>query len=190
MSGGLYRSFWVDDHASPLVSIHGTADATVSYTYGLAAGIAFLEGSSLVHVQAEAVGLWNNLLTVPGAGHTDLYEQAQWLPYVDSFWVNTSVLLESLTCSTVDTKDVPLVQTPWAVFPNPVANALGFTLQLPEKAQSSQLLVYDAVGRVVLTQNSVQNQQTISTSQLPKGQYWVRVIHPEHHFELKSILIH
>jgi para-nitrobenzyl esterase len=86
MSGGLYRSYWVDNTESPLVSIHGTADATVPYTYGLAANIAFLEGSSLVHAHAETVGLWNNLLTVPGAGHTDLYEQAQWKPFRDTFW--------------------------------------------------------------------------------------------------------
>ncbi|MCC7466153.1 MAG: alpha/beta hydrolase, partial [Saprospiraceae bacterium] len=56
MSGGLYRSFWVEADEPPLVSVHGTADATVPYTFGLAANIAFLEGSSLVHEQADEVG--------------------------------------------------------------------------------------------------------------------------------------
>lgn len=189
MSGGLYRSFWVDANESPLVSIHGTADATVSYTYGLAAGIAFLEGSSLVHAQAETVGLWNNLLSVPGAGHTDLYDQAVWKPYVDSFWVNTTSLLESLTCTTVGTQEVPSFTTPWAVFPNPVLGSAGFTLQLPGSIQTGQLVVYDAMGRIVLEQNAVQNQQTIPTPQLPKGQYWLRIVHPEYRFEVKPILI-
>ena len=45
MSGGIYRSSWVDAGGVPLTSIHGNADGTVPYLSGLAANIAYLEGS-------------------------------------------------------------------------------------------------------------------------------------------------
>lgn len=189
MSGGLYRSFWVDGSESPLVSIHGTADATVPYTYGLAANIAYLEGSSLVHVQAASEGLWNNLLTVPGAGHTDLYEQAQWKPYIDTFWVNTTTLLESLACATVDAKEPSSVDLEaWSLFPNP-ASEKGFSVQLPENMGTVDLRVVDLWGKVVYQKPQIMGQQWIQTSHLPKGIYVVQILHPGKRFEIKQLVI-
>jgi len=188
MSGGLYRSFWVDNTESPLVSIHGTADATVPYTYGLAANIAFLEGSSLVHAQAETVGLWNNLLTVPGAGHSDLYEQAQWKPYRDTFWVNTTTLLESLTCATVGLTEAAVTFEPWSIFPNP-ASGEGFRVQLPESETSADLMVFDLLGKIVFQQKNIANQTYVPTNNLPKGVYVVQVLHPSKRFESKPLVI-
>lgn len=188
MSGGLYRSFWVDGPESPLVSIHGTADATVPYTYGLAANIAYLEGSSLVHVQAASEGLWNNLLTVPGAGHTDLYEQVQWKPYIDTFWVNTTTLLESLACATVDAKEPVIGLEAWSLFPNP-ASEKGFTVQLPETSGAGELRVYDLWGKVVYQKQQIMGQQWIQTSHLPKGVYAVQILHPDKRFEIKQLVI-
>ncbi|MBC7778130.1 MAG: carboxylesterase family protein [Phycisphaerae bacterium] len=189
MSGGLYRSFWVDNTASPIVSIHGTADATVPYTYGLAANIAFLEGSSLVHARAESVGLWNNLLTVPGAGHTDLYEQAKWKPYIDTFWVNATTLLESLTCTTVGIDEPTSSVEPWSIFPNP-SSGEGFNIQLPEsEASSVDLSLLDLLGKVVFHQKSISNHQYVALNNLPKGIYVVQIVHPSKRFELKQLVI-
>lgn len=188
MSGGLYRSYWVDNTESPLVSIHGTADATVPYTYGLAANIAFLEGSSLVHAQAETVGLWNNLLTVPGAGHTDLYEQAQWKPFRDTFWVNATTLLESLACATVGAEEPASVLEPWSIFPNP-STGEGLTIQLPVTVSTAHLVVYDLLGKVVFQQQNLGNQQTVNLNKLPKGLYTVQIINPGKRFELKHLVI-
>lgn len=172
MSGGLYRSFWVDGDESPLVSIHGTADETVPYTYGLAANIAFLEGSSLVHARANAVGLYNNLLTVPGAGHTDLYDQAQWKPYVDQYWVNATTLLESLTCTTTGV-NVP-VTAEWAIFPNP-ASKDGITIRLPEEESAAEVRILDAMGKTVVFAGANGNLVQIATGVLPAGIYAVAV---------------
>lgn len=188
MSGGLYRSFWVEGNESSLVSIHGTADATVPYTYGLAANIAYLEGSSLVHTQADAVGLWNNLLTVPGAGHTNLYEQAQWKPFRDTFWVNATTLLESLACATVEANEPVSVLEPWSIYPNP-SNGEVLTIQLPNAVATADLLVYDLLGKVVFQQQYIGNQTTVSLSKLPKGLYTVQLIHPGKRFELKQLII-
>ncbi len=188
MSGGLYRSYWVDDIESPLVSIHGTADATVPYTSGLAANIAYLEGSSLVHAQAEAVGLWNNLLTVPGAGHTNLYDQAQWQPYIDTFWVNTTTMLESLSCATVGI-DAPISAfEPWGLFPNPTTSE-GFTILLPESGITADLVVFDILGKAVFQQQNITNQQFIHLNNLPKGIYAAQIMQPGKRFELKQLVI-
>ncbi|MBL7809354.1 MAG: T9SS type A sorting domain-containing protein, partial [Saprospiraceae bacterium] len=188
MSGGLYRSFWVEADESPLVSIHGTADATVPYTFGLAANIAFLEGSSLVHEHADEVGLWNNLLTVPGAGHTDLYEQTQWKPYIDSFWVNATTLLEELTCATVATHEPGISPEPWSLYPNPAVGQV-FTLQLPPAAEMVSLQIYDAMGKLVQQESRLQSTAVIALNNLPKGLYQVQLTHPLMHFEPKALVI-
>lgn len=190
MSGGLYRSYWVDSTQSPIVSIHGTADGTVPYTYGLAANIAFLEGSSLVHARAEAVGVWNNLLTVPGAGHTDLYDQAVWKPFVDTFWVNATTLLESIVCSAgnVGTSESALALENWAMFPNPTSGE-GFVIQLPGLESATQLMVSDLLGSVVFQQKNVADQQFVRLGDLPKGVYTVQILHSSKRFASKQLVV-
>jgi para-nitrobenzyl esterase len=188
MSGGLYRSFWVDATESPLVSIHGTADATVPYNYGLAANIAFLEGSSLVHTQAESAGLWNDLLSVPGAGHTDLYDQAQWRPFIDTFWVRATTILESITCATVGVDDLSNTIQPWSIYPNPTSTA-GFTIQLPESITTADLRMYDLLGKMVLQQQNIVDQQVIQINNLPKGIYAVQILRADKRFEVKQLVI-
>ncbi len=188
MSGGLYRSFWVEANESPLVSIHGTADATVPYTSGLAANIAYLEGSSYVHAQAASVGLWNNLLTVPGAGHTDLYDQAQWKPYIDTFWINATTLLESLTCATVGLAEPAAAVEHWSLFPNP-SSCEGFSIQLPESDTPADLVIFDLLGKIVFQQKRIANQQYLLLNGLPKGIYVVQMLHPSKRFELKQLIV-
>jgi para-nitrobenzyl esterase len=189
MSGGLYRSFWVEADEPPLVSVHGTADGTVPYTFGLAANIAFLEGSSLVHEQANEVGLWNNLLTVTGAGHTDLYEQQQWKPFVDTFWVNTTTLLESLTCATVNAQEPEYATESWALFPNP-SRADGFFIQLPELAGYIDLQIFDATGKLVQQKAQLNDQSFIPLNGLTGGLYHVHLIHPTLRFAPKSLVVY
>ncbi len=186
LSGGLYRSFWIDGSESPLVSIHAPDDQTVRYTSGLAAGLAYLEGSSLVHAQAEAVNLSHNLLTPPGGGHTNLYEQAQWKPYVDTFWINATTLFESLACGTVSTNE-PTPIEPWTLYPNPTT--ADFVLQLPSEVQIVDVQLFDLMGKLVLQQSNVANEQRIRTHNLPKGTYVVRILHPNKRFELKYLAI-
>ena len=173
MSGGLYRSAWIDAAELPLVSIHGTVDATVPYTYGLAANIAYLEGSSLLHAQAEAVGVWNYLQTVPGAGHTDLYDNAMFQLPLDSFWVAASTLLEALTCATTGTLETE-DQESWRIAPNPAINGQ-VRLILPATLQQAEVAGFDALGRMVLPWQPVTNQALLPVAQLRDGHYWLQL---------------
>ncbi|MEO6040091.1 MAG: alpha/beta hydrolase [Saprospiraceae bacterium] len=189
MSGGLYRSYWIDPLEQPLVSIHGTADATVPYTYGLAANIAYLEGSSLLHAQAQSVGVWNYLQTVPGAGHTDLYDNAVYQPPLDSFWVVASTLLESLSCATSGTKE-PAWEDGWSISPNP-SQGTGVRLTLPATIQRAEVAGFDLLGRMVLPWQAVDNQMFLPVANLPVGSYLLQLrdaAAPENRFRAKQWL--
>lgn len=191
MSGGLYRKEWVGLNNLPLVSIHGTADETVNYVYGLAAGIAFLEGSSLLHQHAEEVGLWNFLETVPGGGHTNTYSEPQYEPYVDTFWVHATTLLESLTCAAVtDAGEATLAAEEWSVFPNPNPGS-AFRVQLPESVQMADLKISDMSGKVVFEMKNAQNQSLVSIQGLPAGTYFIQIqdpAQPKLHFQPQRLV--
>lgn len=179
MSGGLYRKEWINAEELPLTSVHGTADETVNYVYGLAAGIAYLEGSSLLHEQAENVGLWNFLETVPGAGHSNLYSSPQYAPYLDTFWSRTSLLLESLSCALVSADEANAVAEPWSVFPNPNAgNSL--RVQLPASIETADLQVFDLQGNRIFEVKNIQNQAVVSMREVPAGVYLIQIQSPEH----------
>ena len=191
MSGGLYRRTWIEAGEVPLTSIHGTADGTVPYLKGLAANIAYLEGTGLLHPHAQSVGLETYLTTVTGGGHTDIYDQAQYAPQLAAFWVQTTTLLERLACQTVGTDDpVRFSDEPWQVSPNPLVGEV-LRLALPESVQAADVRVYDLMGRTVLLAAQVSSGEVVSTNGLPAGMYLVQIIDPQQPskvFEVKSLV--
>lgn len=176
MSGGLYRSDWILGGKVPLVSIHGTADGTVPFISGLAANLAYLEGSGLIHQKTEAAGLLHNLHPVPGGGHTNIYEPSQtaFVPHIDTFWVNATTMLEYLVCQTVGTGDVEARIEDWTLFPNPATGGM-FNIQLPQDVVRASVLLTDMSGKIVFQGQSVQNQDVVRTASLPAGMYLVRI---------------
>ncbi|MBK8557755.1 MAG: T9SS type A sorting domain-containing protein [Lewinellaceae bacterium] len=177
MSGGLYRASWLDAGEQPVASIHGTADATVYYTQGLAAGLAYLQGSSWVHARADTVGVWNSLTTVPGAGHTDLYSSANYASQLAAYFVTASAMMETLTCqmsSGTAVANTPVAE--WSVYPNPMVDHL--RIRLPEGWTNANLMVFNASGQRVLTQENVANEAWIATSAWPAGLYWAKIANP------------
>ncbi len=191
MSGGLYRRTWIDATEQPMTSIHGTTDGTVFYLKGLAANIAYLEGTGLLHPYATSIGLESYLTTVTGGGHTDIYSQAQFAPQLAAFWVQTTTLLEKLACQTVGTSDpVHFSDEPWQVQPNPVTDDI-FRLALPESVQAADVRVYDLTGRMVLFANQIPNGGSVSATGLPAGIFFVQIIDPQQTskvFEVKQLV--
>lgn len=177
MSGGIYRSEWVDNKDIALASIHGTADATVPYTYGLAAGIAYLEGTGLIHPVAESNDLLHDVQTVPGGGHTDIYsaQQAAFVPHVDTFWVKTTTILEYLTCQLVlSNPAVDREAERWSLFPNPATDGT-VRIELPSDVQLISVTIADWAGKVVFQSNNIPNQGSLRLNNLPAGVYAVKV---------------
>ena len=173
-----------------MTSIHGTADGTVAYLGGLAAKIAYLEGSGLLHPHAQSVGVETYLTSVTGGDHGDIYSEAQFAPQLAAFWVQTTTLLEKLACQTVGTSDpVHFSDEPWQVSPNPVTDGV-FRLTLPESVQAADVRVYDLTGRMVLFANEVPSGGTVSVSGLPTGLFAIQIIDPQQPskiFEVKQL---
>jgi dienelactone hydrolase len=177
MSGGLYRSAWVaGPGAVPLASIHGTADGTVPYTSGLAANLAYLEGSALIHQQAETQGLWHRLQTVPGGDHTNIYEPGQpaYVPHVDTFWNFATAMMETLICQTLGTETTGARFEDWSLFPNPAPGG-AFTLQLPEDVDRVSVSLSDVSGKIVWQGFDIPNRSLVRSNGVPAGLYIVRV---------------
>jgi len=189
LSGGLYRRDWVGADNVPLTSIHGTADQTVPYVKGLSANIAYLEGSSLLHAQANAIGLRNTLLTVEGAGHTDLYSLPKYANEVAAYWVQATTLLESLTCATTPVFEATVPVISWQLAPNPVQNGM-ITVTLPEEIAVVNLHILDVTGREAARVLNVRSGVTIPLPSLGAGMYFIQLQHDSsERFEVKRIVV-
>ena len=172
MSGGLYRANWIEAGESPMISIHGTADETVPFNSGLAANIAYLQGSNLLHARAEEAGVWNSLHVVPGGGHTNTYENAAYQLHRDTFWNNVSLKLEEITCSASSAAPELSALSEWSMAPNPVTGDV-LSVTLPEGTENTVLRVYNSTGSMVREVRMSVTQQTVSLGGLPAGMYLV-----------------
>jgi para-nitrobenzyl esterase len=174
MSGGIYRNAWVNTGQVPLTSVHGTNDATVNYNSGLAANIAYLEGSNLVHQRATAVAIPNHLETVQGAGHTDLYSASTYAGQLANFWNEASKMMENIICTATSSHETTPKNTDWSMSPNP-SNGV-FKVTLPETIAQSDVQIFNQLGQQVVALKQVQNQQNVDISKLQKGIYTVRIL--------------
>ena len=72
LCGALASYGWLEAGNLPLCSMHGTDDGTVKYNRGVVnpgVPLMYLDGSRMLHEQAEAVGVQSNFYTFYGAGH-------------------------------------------------------------------------------------------------------------------------
>jgi len=180
----LYRRGWINDGEPPMAGIHGTADGTVPFLTGVAANIAYLEGTGVLHPHALATGVWTYLKKVPGGGHGNIYDQPQYAAQLDNYWMRATALLEHLTCF-VDT--LPQIATPvveqsagpgieWAIFPNPVQHDNG-TVRLPVFEGNATLVFHDLNGREVLRVGNIrQGEQEVSLAGLAPGVYSISLV--------------
>lgn len=172
------------------MSIHGTADETVNYNFGLAANIAYLEGSNLIHQRAEAVGLRNFLQTVPDGGHTNIYSGAAYAAYRDTFWTMTSALLEDLSC----TPSVSIAEpgeagaAAWSFAPNPAFDRY-ITLDWSAIGRPADLLIYDSQGRLLARHRQVGHGQRVELPASVSGPIWLLPQAANLRFEAKQVTV-
>ena len=117
-------------------------------------------------------------MTVPGGGHIDTYDPAktQFVPYVDSFWVNTATMLEYLSCQLVAVGDLFDKADNWGIDPNPAASGQVCTLRLPEQVQRAAITLTDFSGKVVARINDLRPAETIRWPALPAGIYSAQLV--------------
>lgn len=149
---------FIRDGELPLLSVHSTADQTVPFQSGLAANLAYLEGSGLLHAQALEVGTWSFLKKVPGGGHTNIYDQGPYTAQIDNYWLRATALLEFLTCradtlpgfvsGAAETLQEDAFE--WAIYPNPARQTdPAVFVQLPETLPAVGAVLFDGAGREI-----------------------------------------
>lgn len=124
LCGALAQYGWLEAGNLPVCSMHGTVDGTVKYNRGVVnPGVAlmYLDGSRMIHEQAQAVGVQSNFYTFYGADHVPyLGTGATEMAYMDTT-VNfvRDYLIDRLGCSN------PAIQAPNA--PAQTATLYSFT---------------------------------------------------------------
>ena len=111
LCGALASYGWLEAGNLPLCSMHGTNDGTVLYNRGIVnpgVPLMYLDGSRMLHEQAQAVGVQSNFYTFYGAGHVPyLGGSATNVAYMDTT-VNfvRDYLIDRLACTN------PILQAP------------------------------------------------------------------------------
>jgi len=176
LSGGLQSAGLISAGEVPLVSIHGTNDGTVPYASGIANGILYIEGSSILHTQAEAVGIDNYFKSVQGGGHTNFYIDPAFGADMTEFYLNMFGFFHEIICPDVQVSANQIdLSAQVKVFPNPSFDKIEINF---EGIHSNyDIVVYDQLGRMI----SFANNQTDSIFILEKdeigdGMYFVNVL--------------
>jgi predicted esterase len=98
LSGALIKKDWINPGEPIIASYHGEADDVVPFGNGYAAGVFLVEGSQLIHQQADSVDISNILHSIPDGGHLDIYSGMFQDDY-QGFIEEASALFEALLCN-------------------------------------------------------------------------------------------
>lgn len=188
LSGGLREKEWIDENETePLVSFHGIDDGTVPYLNGMANNIAEIDGSGLLHTQANTVALPNYLRSVDGGDHLSIHGPYLNPLYEDDlaeFEFNSHIFLQNQMCpdfQTTNTTEVAMIQPEIDIYPNPSNDLIQFDLGKIESDYFVQ--VFDQLGRMV-NHFEVNHESIFSLekSKVGAGMFFVNVL-----FEDKAI---
>lgn len=173
MSGGMYDVTWLDENDPPILSMHGTADPTVPYGFGLANGIMTINGSGNVHIEADAEGVPNYLVTVPDGGHIDIYSEPIYLTSQEEFNTQGMAFLESVLCGVTNTKEIS-ADIDIQITPNPATDQA--VLHISDVTETYDIQVFNQIGQLVYSKfDNVNSQVTLSKSDIGTGLYFVQI---------------
>ena len=178
LSGATEQPGLIEAGNAPLLSVHGTADATVPYFQGRIGSLLppkYVYGSGRLHPRATAVGVRNTLVRLSRAGHIPFESNAA---YADTtFRAIRDFLRPSLgQAGTVLAARASGLQ-PAAraqAYPNPADDQLH--LLLPEAwPLPAQVRLLDATGRLVRRFNLTTRELAVPRGSLPAGLYLLAV---------------
>jgi hypothetical protein len=87
----------------------------------------------------------------------------------------------AVVCSAVGVEE-ETAQSAFVVYPNPAQEQVSIRFSIPKGSVQAELVITDAMGRVVYTQNQVANDQevvSITLNGLPSGLYFVNIVTEE-----------
>ena len=161
LSGALLDVDFIDSEDPPFVSYHGTDDSVVPFERGVANGILVLEGSGLCHQQGDLVNVTNQIDSVVGGGHSNIYDingpfSSNWAVFSNrlGLFVGNQVCpqLISLNESFVESSEISL-------YPNPSHDVID--VRLPSNSYNLTIRLFDVMGRTVLQRENVWDYESI-----------------------------
>lgn len=174
--GGLYDPNWIQPGDAPIISIHGTNDDVVPYGSGMVSISGFpivrMNGSGILHPQADQSGVFNHLITVPGGGHGDFLSNPLWRDSLDrtSAW-----MLEAITCGNLSGIEQIDVSHQVAMYPNPASELLN--IELSDVASSYDIKVFDGLGRLIKAEDGISAKDfQLDVTALNEGFYQVYIL--------------
>jgi acetyl esterase/lipase len=195
LCGALGDSTWLEAGNVPLVSMHGTNDATVPYGSAIiylfnTIPIMRVDGSASVKQRADHVGVldqfhtWNGADHVPYAGTT-----ATAISYMDS----TVEFIRSFLCPIVSAPSIltgvkeTIAGHGFSVYPNPSTGQ--FTVRFAEAVSGRTITVSDLSGRVVEKVQMKGTEYLYSGAKLNAGIYFVKATASNKEEEVQKIII-
>lgn len=176
LSGALGNASWMDTGDAPVFSVHDDGDNIVPYGQGYGTfvnrPISYLEGSQVITDTAIALGIPNQLITIPNStGHVSYVNDTLWQ---DSIFTSSLYFLEEIICPTiVAVPVVPTTNPAIVLFPNPANQQ--FQLQVEGELEEAYYAVYNGVGQCVTRGQLYDQQSTIDCQKWPPGYYRVAV---------------
>jgi len=177
-SGALYRASYLDSTDQVgLFSYHGTADETVPFGAGIVAPggieILFMEGSDVLHERAKLQEVRQELISVPGGGHTDIYDpEGMFGDSLTSYFLKSAAFIADDYCEGTITSTTEIITEQFEVFPNPTLNEIIIPRNIFQQNISSVEII-DMSG--IRRQYPISDQR-ISVGVLSSGVHVLRII--------------
>lgn len=193
LAGGINKTPWLSAGDVPIVSAHGDADGTVPYNcndvfwgspiFGLI-DLINICGSSIMHAQADAVGVENALLTFPGDDHVPW--EANNAKSESMKQHVTDFLAARVTCnelSSVSSLDKAFIN----IYPNPAKEI--FTIDLDDNFENFDIYLTDISGKILRTYENVNQSLVVDRGDLTSGLYIIKIQNDSESMN-KSIILH
>lgn len=170
LSGALLDTTILDSEDDiVLVSMHGTADATVPFGYGKALGFIPVYGSGLVHLRALHEGLNSRLTAVDSGGHTDIYTDTQYAEERLHYFHQLDSTILEVFCSVTSVIPTDYIQD-ITIYPNPASSILSW--KLPPTSGKIHIGVFNQVGERVIDKSLSNGSHILDISELSPGIYF------------------
>lgn len=180
INGALGDKSYLNNQQTNFLSVHNVHDPEIPFNRGKPYSIPTLmdvDGSNILHAQANLLGIYNPFYIIPTVGHTsfstDFFGFVE-QPYFDStVWYMNNFFTHQLGCSTITSVKKPHQNKSINVYPNPTIDEF----YLPEiQSYIGQIIsITDITGKEVY--RTIFNGKLISTKEigLTKGLYLVQL---------------
>lgn len=188
-SGALRKASYIDANDPPLFSVHDDGDDVVPYANGQATiftiPIISLEGSSLMHQEAQSDGVNSELITIANSsGHVSYFGNQV---STDTILTRSLNFLYPIVCGSFASITEQTAAIDFKMYPNPSNSSVTIYIENPAEFG---IQLYDVAGRVITSTETTAGKSTIFVDGLTPGAYFVQLSNESlGKSELKQLLV-